>query len=323
MSSHLKHGKIGYFDMVKISFICPVYNKVKYLPNVLDSIKNQVGEFKKEFIFVNDGSTDDSLSYLRSVTSKWKNTKIINQRNKGPSHATQVGIKNSTGDFIKLVGGDDIMSPICTKILLNTIKKTNSVAVFSEYKLLNTYKKIKFKKQEEKIFLTINKPLKATILSAFSGTTPNLYSNEALKKSKGCDTRIFVEDFSLVLRLSKYGSFSFIKNVTCFGPKNDQNRIMLGQKNQLIHDYNAALYYFIKENINIKKEYKRIACKKALGRTEKWYRRTQKNTIFSKINYLRIIYYFSRNNEINLLKESCKPFYLDNRKSRKIRYRVI
>ena len=98
---------------------------------------------------------------------------------------------------------------------------------------------------------------------------------------------------------------------------------MLGQKNQLIHDYNAALYYFIKENINIKKEYKRIACKKALGRTEKWYRRTQKNTIFSKINFLRIIYYFSRNNEINLLKESCKPFYLDNRKSRKIRYRVI
>ena len=59
----------------------------------------------------------------------------------------------------------------------------------------------------------------------------------------------FIEDFSLVLGLSKYGSFSFIDNITSFGPKDDNTRIMIGKKNQLIHDYNAALYYFLKKTL--------------------------------------------------------------------------
>ena len=109
--------------MTKISFICPIFNKEKYLPKVLESIKNQVGDFKKEYIFINDGSTDNSLKLLKEETKKWKNTTIINQTNKGPAKATQEGIHKSKGDFIKLVGGDDVMSPNCTKTLLETIEK--------------------------------------------------------------------------------------------------------------------------------------------------------------------------------------------------------
>ena len=33
--------------MVKISFVCPVFNKQKYLNEVLKSIKNQTGDFEK------------------------------------------------------------------------------------------------------------------------------------------------------------------------------------------------------------------------------------------------------------------------------------
>ena len=86
--------------MTKISFICPVFNKEKYLPKVLESIRNQVGDFKKEYIFINDGSTDNSLDLLKEGTKKWKNTTIINQTNKGPAKATQEGIHKSKGDFI-------------------------------------------------------------------------------------------------------------------------------------------------------------------------------------------------------------------------------
>ena len=50
--------------MVKISFVCPVFNKEKYLNEVLKSINNQKGEFEKEFIFINDGSSDNSFNYL-------------------------------------------------------------------------------------------------------------------------------------------------------------------------------------------------------------------------------------------------------------------
>ena len=38
--------------MTKISFICPIFNKEKYLPKVLEFIKNQIGDFNKEYIFI-------------------------------------------------------------------------------------------------------------------------------------------------------------------------------------------------------------------------------------------------------------------------------
>ena len=130
--------------MVKVSFVCPIYNKQKYLKDVIDSIKNQRGEFDREFIFINDGSTDLSLEYLKKFTRKLKKVKIINQSNYGPAVATQQGIDVSSGDFLKLVGCDDVLHPDCTNILLDTIVKNNSVGVFSKYELVEDYKRIKF-----------------------------------------------------------------------------------------------------------------------------------------------------------------------------------
>ena len=46
--------------MVKISFVCPIFNKSEYLEEVLNSIKTQVGSFEKEYIFIDDGSHDSS-----------------------------------------------------------------------------------------------------------------------------------------------------------------------------------------------------------------------------------------------------------------------
>ena len=52
--------------MSSVSFIIPVYNKEKYLNAVLNSLFNQIGTFKREFIFINDGSTDKSLEIINS-----------------------------------------------------------------------------------------------------------------------------------------------------------------------------------------------------------------------------------------------------------------
>ena len=306
--------------MVKVSFVCPVFNKQKYLKDVIDSIKNQKGEFDREFIFINDGSTDHSLEYLKKFTKKLKKVKIINQNNHGPAVATQHGIDVSSGDFLKLVGGDDILHPECTNILLNTIVKNKSVGVFSRYELIEDYKKLKFKKSKPSILKKIDFPLLDTVKSSFSGTSPNLYCNKTVKKSGGCNKRIFVEDFSLVLGISTFGNFCFIDNVTSYGPKDDSSRIMVGNKTQLIHDYNAALFYFISKR-NISKKIKKIACKKALGRAEKWGRRLKKKNSLNKMNWLKIKLFLGYENFNEILKSSCLYFY-ENLNEESIRYKI-
>ena len=308
--------------MVKVSFVCPIYNKSSYINKVLRSIKKQNGSYEKEYIFINDGSEDSSLSKLKKTTKKWSNVKILNQLNLGPANATQKGIDLSTGDYIKLVGGDDIMTPDCTSILLKAIKKKKSVAVFSNYSLLKSYNKIEFPENKKIInFRFIKNPIIDTIQSSFSGTTPTLYEHKAIKKSNGCNKKLFIEDFSLALELSKLGNFCFIDNLTSFGPKDDKNRIMNNKKTQLIHDYNAALYYFVKNNNQLNSKAKIVACKKALGRTNKWAIRNSKANFFNKMLLLRIFLSTGITDYIYLLRQSCLYFY-DKVKENEIRYKI-
>ena len=64
------------------------------------------------------------------------------------------------------------------------------------YELVEDYKKLKFKNRKPSNLKKIEFPLLETVKSSFSGTSPNLYCNKTIKKSGGCNTKIFVEDFS-------------------------------------------------------------------------------------------------------------------------------
>ena len=175
------------------------------------------------------------------------------------------------------------------------MKKFNNISYSKNNKLKN--------------FRILSNPLIQTIKSNFSGTTPTLYEHDAIKKSGGCNKKIFIEDFSLVLGLTKFGSFSFVDNITSFGPKYDKKRIMNNKKTQLMHDYNAALYYYFKKFNHLELDAKIIACKKALGRAHKWAIRNSKVQFFNQMFLKRIILEFGFSNHLNLLKQSCNFFY--------------
>ena len=111
------HRKLLLGEVVKVSFIVTVYNKALYLPFVIRGLARQEGEFEREFIFVDDGSTDDSVKILGELKETLPGrVEIIEQDNSGPSMATNKGFEISTGDIIKFVDGDDVLMPWTTKL---------------------------------------------------------------------------------------------------------------------------------------------------------------------------------------------------------------
>ena len=112
--------------MTSVSFIIPVYNKSLYLKNVISSLKNQSGNFKREFIFIDDGSTDNSLDILKKETQELPSVKIIKQKNSGSAHATNQGIKISKMKYIKFLDADDIILSDSTNSLMNILEKNKS-----------------------------------------------------------------------------------------------------------------------------------------------------------------------------------------------------
>lgn len=97
-------------QQLSISVIIPIYNGAGYLTQCFQTLSEQVYE-NWEAIFVNDGSTDSSLSILQTLSSKDPRIKIYNQENQGAAKARETGITQAKGDFVTFLDVDDTIPP--------------------------------------------------------------------------------------------------------------------------------------------------------------------------------------------------------------------
>lgn len=109
---------------MKFSVIIPIYNVESYLDDCIKSVINQdVNKKMYEIILVNDGSTDSSASICSKYEKKYSNIKIINKANGGLSDARNVGIDNSSSEYILFLDGDDTLVEntlsICNKLIID------------------------------------------------------------------------------------------------------------------------------------------------------------------------------------------------------------
>ena len=83
----------------KVSVIVSVYNTEKYVQKCIDSILNQTYP-NIELILIDDCSVDNSREILRKYKNKSNVILIENKKNSGLSYSRNVGLKNSTGEFM-------------------------------------------------------------------------------------------------------------------------------------------------------------------------------------------------------------------------------
>ena len=108
-----------------ITVIVPVYNCEKYLERSIKSLISQTFFENIEFIFVNDGSIDNSVAIIKKYIDKYENFKIIEQENKGVSSARNIGLLNSKGKYIAFFDADDVAEPMLYEKLYSLIVNNN------------------------------------------------------------------------------------------------------------------------------------------------------------------------------------------------------
>ncbi|WP_100637680.1 glycosyltransferase [Marinomonas sp. ef1] len=90
-----------------ISVVMSVYNGEKYLASAIESILTQtIDDF--EFIIVNDGSNDSSLSIINAYAVVDCRIKLITRSNKGLINSLNEGLSISSGVYIARMDADDI-----------------------------------------------------------------------------------------------------------------------------------------------------------------------------------------------------------------------
>ncbi len=97
--------------MKKISVIVSCYNEEKTIPIFYEKIeqvrRNDFNDIEFEYIFVNDGSKDNSLSIIKKISEKDSKVKYISfSRNFGKEAAMLAGLQASKGDYVTLMDAD-------------------------------------------------------------------------------------------------------------------------------------------------------------------------------------------------------------------------
>ena len=112
--------------MEKIAIIVPCYNEEKALPYFYKEIYKVASEMSNidfEFIFVDDGSKDNTLCILRELRKQDERCRYISfSRNFGKEAAIYAGLENAKGDYVAMMDADLQDPPKLLKEMYDAIK---------------------------------------------------------------------------------------------------------------------------------------------------------------------------------------------------------
>lgn len=269
--------------MTGVSFIITVYNKAAYLPGVLEAIFGQQGDFAREFVIVDDGSTDDSLAVLNRICSGRANTRVIHQKNQGQVAATNAGAQAATMPWLKIVDGDDVLAPYATRVLLdaaNSIGAKLAVGATTSYEfgrpvVFEPLDPVKAAPYRRDLFHEVMKNCPSNL----SGT---LIDRALYWEVGGGDLRLrYVIDTALMMRMSRNRPVAGVHAVVAVGPTTAPNRMSANQA-RMLREHNRAMLYLLAENPDLSWPDRHLLLERAFGRAWKWQRRRRGASIWSR-----------------------------------------
>lgn len=110
-----------------LSIIIPCYNVEAFLPNCIATLSKLKEADDVEFIFVNDGSIDDSLKLIEDFALTDKRVICINQNNQGVSCARNHAIEKSSGKYLFCLDPDDYLDDNAVIVIKEKIKDSDAL----------------------------------------------------------------------------------------------------------------------------------------------------------------------------------------------------
>lgn len=251
-----------------------MFNKAPHLVRVLKQIAAQRGDFPRQYVFVDDGSSDNSLDILRQQTSGWENVVIEEQENVGSAGATNRGIALSNQPYIKFVDADDLLTDNATEILLRALCDSDACLIYGGVKRFGENDEIDLSgPPSDTAVESIAEPLWPALKNSLFNPTQFLARRSAIETVGGCDERVVhSQEYGLTLRLARCWPFLKLDAVVACLPEAASGRLSTNEGRQL-QRVTRAVANFLEDYPELPPPVKRFACKRLAGRAWKYARR--------------------------------------------------
>jgi len=112
-----------------VSIIILTFNQLKYTQECIESLRKHTPE-EHEVIFVDNGSSDGTVKWLRKIVRKNPHYRLIeNRKNLGFSKGCNQGIEVSTGEYILLLNNDVLLTENWLARMLECLKSGADIGI--------------------------------------------------------------------------------------------------------------------------------------------------------------------------------------------------
>ena len=122
---------------MKISLVIPCYNEEKNVSKMFELCKNTLSkDFSYQYIFINDGSKDNTFLEIRQLVLENKNDEIIGinfSRNFGKESAILAGLEHANGDYTVIIDADLQQDPKYVNQMVQILNEDEDIDMVSAY----------------------------------------------------------------------------------------------------------------------------------------------------------------------------------------------
>jgi glycosyltransferase involved in cell wall biosynthesis len=273
---------------MKLSFLVTLYNKAAFLPHVLAGLQAQEGDFERQYVFVDDGSTDGTPDLLRQLTQGWQNLVIVTQPNAGPARALNAGLARVDGDWVKPLDGDDLLLPWATRDLLRACAEHGTDYAYAPMDLQARYDStapVQFPDHAPAPSRLHADFLMAALRRPNTNPSVLLARTDLLRRLGGSDEGVFIQDYSLELRLAGSGPAARLEGPVMAMPLALDGRLSNNEA-QTQHDVNLALVRFLRARRDFSFQTRRFAMNRASGRAWNWSQRERGGISYPRLMWM-------------------------------------
>lgn len=115
-----------------VSIIVPVFNAAEHLDRCVTSLLNQRHR-NIEVLLIDDGSDDGSGGICDRYQELDPRVRVLHSQHRGVSHARNIGIGTSRGDYVQFVDADDFVASEMTTSLVNAQRAADADLVITGF----------------------------------------------------------------------------------------------------------------------------------------------------------------------------------------------
>src|SRR5512133_184424 len=119
---------------VKITVITPSFNQGAFIERTVRSVLGQRGDFELEYLVMDGGSTDETLSILRRYEGRLR---LVSEPDRGQSDAINKGFRLASGDVLAWLNSDDTYAEGALQAVVETLSRTGARWCFGECRIID------------------------------------------------------------------------------------------------------------------------------------------------------------------------------------------